>query len=183
MLSEKAEKTKNTPWPRAKTFQRSSKNTRLLLISMLMILSILLILMLFQFILMLYLYLRTVNDVTEGRPNQEIPVGNSWWFPSNSSGILWEISNGSSWWFSGNDSTVRPWHARFFGGNGKTCVAQNSCNLSYLQNYDKGKSIKKLCSLRFSLNNSCISNISDPIQKRALSRSMQLEAIYLEALL
>ena len=119
---------------------------------MLMILSILLILMLFQFILMLYLYLRTVNDVTEGRPNQEIPVGNSWWFPSNSSGILWEISNGSSWWFSGNDSTVRPWHARFFGGNGKTCVAQNSCNLSYLQNYDKGKSIKKLCSLRFSLN-------------------------------
>ena len=62
--------------------------------------------MLFQFILMLYLYLRTVNDVTEGRPNQEIPVGNSWWFPSNSSGILWEIPNGTSWWFSGNDSDI-----------------------------------------------------------------------------
>jgi hypothetical protein len=29
----------------------------------------------------------------------------------------------------------------------------------------------------------CISNFLDPIQKRALSKSVQLEAVYLEALL
>ena len=34
-------------------------------------------------------------------------------------------------WYDYFESTVRPWDARF-GGNGKTHVSQNSCNLSYL---------------------------------------------------
>ena len=41
--------------------------------------------------------------------------------------------------------TVRPWDARFLG-NGKTCVAQNLCNLSYLirgrKNYQKIEQVK-----------------------------------------
>ena len=46
--------------------------------------------------------------------------------------------------------TVRPWDARF-GGYGKTRVAQNSCNLSYLNKAKARLNIKKLCSLRLAL--------------------------------
>ena len=48
-------------------------------------------------------------------------------------------------------STVRPWDARFLG-NGKTCVARNSCNLSYLirqrQDHQKTVQLQGPCCLR-----------------------------------
>ena len=67
-------------------------------------------------------------------------------------------------------------------GNGKTCVAQNSCNLSYLirqrQEHQKTLQLKV-----FTTHIHASQIFLDPIQKRALSRFVQLEAVYLEALL
>ena len=50
-------------------------------------------------------------------------------------------------------------------------------------NKAKARSSKNRAAQGFDYINSCISNFLDPIQKRALSRSVQLEAVYLEALL
>ena len=77
--------------------------------------------------------------------------------------------------------TVRPWDARFLG-TGKTCVAQNLCNLSYLirQRQEIQKTVQHKV---FTTYIRASQNFLDPIQKHALSRSVQLEAVYLEALL
>ena len=69
-----------------------------------------------------------------------------------------------------------------FLGIGKTCVAQKLCNLSYLirQRHEH----KKTCSLWFSLHTFVHLNfLLDSIQKRALSWSVQTEALFLETLL
>ena len=64
---------------------------------------------------------------------------------------------------------------------------KNSCSSKFVQlellNKAKARSSKNRAAQGFHYINSCISNFLDPIQKRALSRSVQLEAVYLEALL
>ena len=64
---------------------------------------------------------------------------------------------------------------------------KNSCSSKFVQlellDKAKAKSSKNRAAQGFHYINSCISNFLDPIQKRALSRSVQLEAVYLEALL
>ena len=62
------------------------------------------------------------------------------------------------------------------------------CSSKFVQlellNKAKARTSKKLCSLRFSIHKFVRLNFFlDPIQKHALSRSVQLEAVYLEALL
>ena len=64
---------------------------------------------------------------------------------------------------------------------------KNSCSSKFVQlgllNNANGKTSKKRAAQGFHYINLCISNFLDPIQKRAFSRSVQLEAVYLEALL
>ena len=70
-----------------------------------------------------------------------------------------------------------------FLGNGKTRVAQNSYNFSYSLNKANARTSKKRAAQGFHYINSCLSIFFDPIQKCTLSRSVQLEAVYFEALL
>ena len=84
-------------------------------------------------------------------------------------------------WSTQFQIVVRPWDARFLG-NQKTRVAQNSCNLSYLIRQRQGH--QKTVQLKVFTTWICASQIFlNPIQKCALSRSVQLEAVYLKALL
>ena len=57
--------------------------------------------------------------------------------------------------------TVRPWDARFLG-NGKTRVAQNLCNLSYLIRKKARASKNRAANKGFTTNISCISNFFEP---------------------
>ena len=83
---------------------------------------------------------------------------------------------GESWW---KWSTLRPW--RFFGKE-KTRAAQNSCNFCYLISWRKDDQKPVLLKVFTSyIRSSQI--FLDPIQKRAPARSVQLEAVYLKALL
>ena len=64
---------------------------------------------------------------------------------------------------------------------------KNPCSSKFVQlellNKANARTSKKRSAQGFHYINSCISNFLDPIQKRALSRFVQLEAVYLEALL
>ena len=64
---------------------------------------------------------------------------------------------------------------------------ENSCSSKFLQllllDRVKARCSKNRAAQGFHYINSFISNFLDPIQKRAFARSMQLEAMYLEALL
>ena len=69
-----------------------------------------------------------------------------------------------------------------FLGNGKTRVAQNSCNLSYLirQSQEHQKNVQLKVFTTYIHASQIFLGL---IQKCALPRSVQLEAVYLEALL
>ena len=56
------------------------------------------------------------------------------------------------------------------------------CELEFL-NYDDGKIIKKLCSLRFSQHKSCTSNFIGPNQKQCICKDVQRKAVQFKAVL
>ena len=68
-----------------------------------------------------------------------------------------------------------------FFGNRKTCVAQNLRNMSYLIREEQEH--QKIVQLKVFTIQFHASQFLDPFQKRAFSWSVQLEAVYLEALL
>ena len=64
-------------------------------------------------------------------------------------------------------TTVRPWDARFLG-NGKSRVAQNSCNLSYLIRQRQDHPKKKRAAWGFHYINWCISTFFGPYSKTCI---------------